>query len=120
MTLPEYANEDSFLWLAHDLPHPRQYAEALLMRRRDLARELLAVRKTRSGWRFQYDPEDSRTINEMRGLGLCDVAGALATHQRTGPGWDVTPFGLLVRNRLLQIINTRELEVSLENEEPVE
>ena len=111
---PEYVDEDSFLWLAHDLPNPGQYAEALLMMHRDLARELLAARKTDTGWKFRFDP-DGLLITELRRLGLADVAGAETPHRSSGPGWHVTSFGLVVRNRLLSIIAQAELVAGLEN-----
>lgn len=111
MTLPEYADEDNFIWLAHDLPHPTQYATALLMTRRDLARELLAARNTKTGWKFRYDP-DQTLIQELRGLGLCTMDG-----ETRAQGWYLTHFAVVVRNRLLQIISTRELEEPLENDE---
>lgn len=117
MTLPDYANEDGFLWLARDLPNPSQYAAAMLMTRRDLARELLAAKRGADGtWKFRYDPHSTQ-IAELRGLGLCDVAGTENAPTPSGPGWHVTSYGLVIRNRLLQLLSTRELEHPLENDE---
>lgn len=116
MTIPEYFDEDSVVWLAMDIPEPRRFAEMLLMTRRDICRELLAVkRNSRGEWKFPYDP-DSVLIHEIRALGLADVAGTLNPPSRTGPGWDATSWAMVVRNRLMQILATRELETPLENE----
>lgn len=114
MSLPEFVNEDSFLWLAKDLPDPSRYAEALLMTHRELARELLAAHKTATGWKYRYDP-DSKLIHELRELGLADVPGSKNKNRQHG--WNVSIFALVVRNRLLSIIATRELEFPLTNEE---
>lgn len=106
MSIPEFVSEDSFVWIAQDLPSPGEYASALLMAKRDLARELLAAHKTATGWKYRFDP-DLSLIRELRSLGLCETQG-----------WHLSNFAILVRNRIIEFLKTRELEVPLENQEP--
>lgn len=102
----EMVDEESFIWLAPDIPNPTVYAEALVMTRKAVARELLAARRTELGWKFQYDPH-SNLIHEMRELGLCAPEGTT---------WFLSNFALVVRNRLIGLLRSGRLVFPLENE----
>lgn len=107
MTFPEYHDEESFVWCVGDLPNPDAYATALLMTRRDLARELLAAyRDAERMWKIRYDPHGHKTVAEMQAIGLLCM----------GPGLHLSAYAIVVRNRLLQLINTGALEEPLEND----
>lgn len=111
MTVPEYIDQDSIIWLAPDIPNPVNYARALLVLHRDFARELLAAYKTKDGWRYKYD-KDETIIRQLRALGLCSVAGDGMTDRKRSPdeGWYLSNFALVVRNNLHRLINTGEAD----------
>lgn len=102
MNDPEEIDEDSMLWLAPDIPNPTEYAEALVIIRPKIAREMMAAVKTRTGYRMHY-PEH-QIVAEMRELGLCS---------EDGRAWYLSNYALLVRNRLIRLMKSGRLQMTV-------